>query len=146
MPLGYAPLVERQSDCVTCPPNPPACPACDNGEVCQITSQSCTQCAQSLCIQASSVGNLSTSPTDPTAGPNVAAIAGGIVGALVVAGCVAGGLFWYVRKKKRATRDMDVWLDKTSNGEADDEKSMAHGSIHPVLSPDFSNLLIPFRP
>jgi len=48
-----------------------------------------------------------------------------------------------VRKKKRATRDMDVWLDKTSNG---DEKSIAHGSIHPVLSPDVSNLLIPFRP
>ena len=72
----------------------------------------------------------------------MAAIAGGIIGALVVVGCVAGGLFWYVRKKKRATRDMDVWLDKTSNGEADDEKSMADGSIHPVLSPDFSILLI----
>jgi hypothetical protein len=62
------------------------------------------------------------------------AIAGGIVGALVVIGCVAGGVFWYVRKKKRvATHDMDVWLDKTSNGRADDEKSINHASsIHPV--------------
>jgi hypothetical protein len=57
------------------------------------------------------------------------------VAAVAVIGCIAGGVFWYVRKRKRvATHDMDIWLDKQS-GSTDDEKSMNHDpSIHPVPS------------
>ena len=113
--LDYRPLFEkRQEDCITCPTNPPECPECPNGQECQITSQSCTQCAQSLCIDSTSLGNLAGSPT-PQKGPNTGAIAGGIVAALMLVGCIAGGVFWYIRKRRQATRDMDVWLDKTGS-------------------------------
>jgi protein OPY2 len=93
---------------VTCPANPPACPDCDQGEECQIISQNCTQCAQSLCINPVSLG-LAT----PTPKPNTGAIAGGIVAALLVIVAIAAGFFFFVRKKRRATRDMDQWLDKS---------------------------------
>lgn len=101
---------------MTCPANPPACPACDQGEECQITSQSCTQCAQSQCISSVSLG-LAT----PTPKPNTGAIAGGIVAALLVIGAIAAGVFFFVRKKKRATRDMDQWLDKSENSIEEEE-------------------------
>ena len=110
--LDYPSLLEKRQDCVTCPANPPACPVCPAGQACQITSQSCTQCAQSLCIDSTSIGNLGTAT--PSNGPNTGAIAGGIVAAIVVVGCIVGGIFWYIRKKRQAARDMDLWLDKTT--------------------------------
>lgn len=116
-------ILKRQNNCVTCPANPPACPACPKGQECQITSQSCTQCAQSLCIDSQSLSTLA-GPVSPTAkgSNNTGAIAGGIVGALLVVGCVVGGFFWYIRKKRRATHDMDVWLDKAEANAEDNEK------------------------
>jgi hypothetical protein len=41
---------------------------------------------------------------------------------LVVVGCVAGGFFWYIRKRRRATHDMDAWLDKAETNAQDNEK------------------------
>jgi hypothetical protein len=58
------------------------------------------------------------------------AIAGGIVGAIVVIGCVAGGLFWYIRKRKRAADDMDMWLDKQKAAADDEDRELkAHQSV-----------------
>jgi hypothetical protein len=63
------------------------------------------------------------------------AIAGGIVGALILVGCVAGVLFWYIRRKKRASEEMDVWLDNTKNVEEEEKEPgqtasiRTHGSV-----------------
>lgn len=111
--LDYSPYFEKRQDCITCPTNPPACPECPEGQACQITSQSCTQCAQSLCIDTTALGTVGTAT--PTKGPNTGAIAGGIVAAIVVVGCIVGGIFWYIKKKRQATRDMDLWLDKPAS-------------------------------
>jgi hypothetical protein len=43
------------------------------------------------------------------------------VAAIVVLGCIIGGIFWYIKKKRQATRDMDIWLDKATA--SIDEKS-----------------------
>jgi len=115
-------ILKRQNNCVSCPENPPACPVCLQGQECQITSQSCTQCSQSLCIDSQSLSTLAGTVTPSTKGPNTGAIAGGIVGALVVVGCVAGAFFWYIRKRRRITHDMDAWLDKDEANVMDNEK------------------------
>lgn len=120
------PSLEKRQ-CVSCPSTPPPCPVCPEGQECTITSQSCTQCAQSVCIAASQVG-IAPSATPAPSGPNTGAIAGGIVGAFVLVVCVAGVMFWYVRKKKRAVEDMDEWLDKTEHPTEDDEKDL---TLHP---------------
>jgi len=115
------PWIEKRQ-CVSCPSTPPPCPSCPAGQECQITSQSCQQCAQSLCISVSQLGfEPSTSPT-PSKGPDTGAIAGGIVGAFVLVVCIAGITFWYLRKKKQAQEDLDRWLDKTENPSEDEEK------------------------
>jgi hypothetical protein len=58
------------------------------------------------------------------------AIAGGIVGALVAVGCIAGVLFWYIRRKRRATEEMDVWLDNSKNIEEEEKDPRQTASIH----------------
>ena len=105
--------LEKRQNCITCPANPPACPVCPAGQECQITSQSCTQCAQSQCIPSATLNQLAgnTGPSQNRA--NTGAIAGGIVGALICVGIIAGGLFWYLRKKRGVKEDMDHWLDNT---------------------------------
>jgi hypothetical protein len=122
-----APLDKRQS-CVTCPANPPACPACPAGQECQITSQSCQQCAQSQCISSSTLTTLVSTTASPPPGSNTGAIAGGIVGALVLAGIAAGVLFWYIRKKKQATEEMDMWLSSAhADGSVEKDPSLSAG-------------------
>jgi hypothetical protein len=105
--------LEKRQNCVTCPANPPACPICPAGEECQITSQSCTQCAQSQCIPSSTLNQLAGNNGPAQARSNTGAIAGGIVGGLICVGIIAGGLFWYLRKKRAVKDDMDTWLDNT---------------------------------
>ena len=126
--------LKRQSNCVPCPANPPACPVCPRGQECQITSQSCTQCAQSLCIDSKSLSTLTGTGSNLATGPDTGAIAGGIVGAIIFVGCVAGGVFWYLRKRRQAAHDMDVWLDKTeANCDANEKEgrpTTATPSVH----------------
>jgi protein OPY2 len=134
-------LIPRQDECVPCPTMAPSCPSCPDGQICQIISQNCTQCAQSLCVDSSSVGEPGSSPS----GPNTGAIAGGIAGALVVViGCLVGVFSWYIRKKKRAAQDLDIWLDKSAHSTEDEEKeSRRHtGSTtqHPNVFPSIQLL------
>lgn len=129
--LDYSPLLEKRQDCVSCPTNPPECPVCPEGQACQITSQSCTQCADSSCIN-TTVLNVGTSTSNQ--GPKTGVIAGGIVAAIVVLGCIIGGIFWYIKKKRQATRDMDIWLDKATasideKSERQTSAAIANGSV-----------------
>lgn len=121
-------LIEKRQSCVQCPVNPPACPVCPAGEECQIISQSCTQCAQSVCISTASLNQLQgNTVAAPSSGPNTGAIVGGIVGAIVAVSCLAGGLFWYLRRKRRTTQEMDLWLENTKKLE--EEKSSPRQTV-----------------
>jgi len=121
-------LIEKRQSCVQCPVNPPACPVCPAGEECQIISQSCTQCAQSVCISTASLNQLQgNTVAAPSSGPNTGAIVGGIVGAIVAVSCLAGGLFWYLRKKRRTTQEMDLWMENTKKLE--EEKSSPRQTV-----------------
>jgi hypothetical protein len=120
-------------DCIVCPVNPPACPACPSGQECQITSQSCQQCAQSQCISSSTLNGITNTGSAAPSKSNTGAIAGGIVAALILAGVAAGVLFWYLRKKKQRTEDLDVWLNDTAKAREDEKLSPATTSHDSVL-------------
>lgn len=127
--------LEKRQNCITCPANPPACPICPTGQECQITSQSCTQCAQSRCIPSDTLNQLAGNNAPAQSRSNTGAIAGGIVGALVGVGIVAGGLFWYLRRTRAVKDDMDTWLDSTKMVDME-EKDRRHqsGSSHRSVS------------
>lgn len=121
---------KRQQTCVTCPLITPPCPVCPSGSECQIISQSCTQCAQAQCISSTSLNNLAGNGQAAPAKSNMGAIAGGIVGALVAVGCIAGALFWYIRRKRRATEERDMWLENSKNIEEEEKDPRQTASIH----------------
>jgi hypothetical protein len=88
----------------------------------------------SQCISSSSI-QLTSTAVATSQGPNTGAIAGGIVGALVLAGVAAGVLFWYIKKKKQATEEMDVWLSNAAKtGESEEKLSprSGHDSVVPL--------------
>ncbi|KAI1270385.1 hypothetical protein F5Y18DRAFT_12031 [Xylariaceae sp. FL1019] len=104
-------LNPRQNGCIECPDSSPDCPAsCPKGQSCQFTSPSCNQCAQAVCQvdPTLSAGSHSSS--------NVGAIAGGVIGGLVVI-AVASYLIWrFCVKSKRGNYPEQQWQAKGDEG------------------------------
>jgi protein OPY2 len=124
-------LLPRASDssndnCVECPPTSQLqCPnSCPSGTQCQfVFPTSCQQCASSICAPIAS-----SSPT-PSGGssPNVGAIAGGVIGGLVVI-AVATYLVWrFCIKTRRRSHDTPVWAEEESRRTTKQEFDMDNG-------------------
>ncbi|KAK3054660.1 overproduction-induced pheromone-resistant [Extremus antarcticus] len=100
--------------CLKCPPGvTPSCPTCGKGEICSLIPQSCGSCAHNTCIP---------DPSFPVShGPNVGAIAGGVVGGIafivVVVLCIY--IFWI--KKRRAEQDAEL-EEEWANDEISSQK------------------------
>jgi hypothetical protein len=76
-------------------------------------------------------------------GPRPLAIVGVTIGALVVVGCIGGGLFWYYKKSKAAAHDLDVWLEKTEQEmRVEDARGDQAGEAPPELQPPTVSLII----
>ena len=56
------------------------------------------------------------------------------MGALVGVGIVAGGFFWYLRRRRAVKDDMDTWLDSTKmvDMEEKDRRRQSGSSHRPV--------------
>lgn len=93
MPRTPAAVVEDQlvrlfKRCVQCPTNQTPVCDCAAGQTCSLFPGDCWNCAYTSC-----------SGTATSTGPNVAAIAGGVVGGIVALGLI-GVLIWLLRKRK----------------------------------------------
>ncbi|KAI0470621.1 hypothetical protein GGR56DRAFT_137551 [Xylariaceae sp. FL0804] len=92
-----ASLAKRDSSCVVCPTISPSCPSCDSDESCTYVTQSCTACAQAVCVKKT------TSSSSSSSGPNVGAIAGGVIGGLVVIAVLTYLVWRFCVKNKRGS-------------------------------------------
>ncbi|KAK8207908.1 overproduction-induced pheromone-resistant [Zalaria obscura] len=100
--------------CVQCPDTQPSCPSCPSGQVCSLVPQSCTACASTTCVK-SAVGGSSSS------GPNVGAIAGGVVGGVIFIAICTFLIWWFLIKPRR-----DAWVEDP--WEEDDVAAQKHQS------------------
>ncbi|MCJ1285090.1 hypothetical protein MMC26_004428 [Xylographa opegraphella] len=100
--------------CVYCPNAQPACPTCPSGNLCQITSQSCSSCASTTCIPEQSINPSASSNSNSgsAAGP----IAGGVIGG-IAAIVIITFLVWRFCIKKRRQEFDDTWPDESSGVE-----------------------------
>ena len=87
--------------CVQCPPDVPTCPTCPDGRICVLQPQDCTSCASMTCIK-----NPNSAPT--SSGPNVGAIAGGVVGGIAFVVVVVFLVYWFWIKKRREEQDAEL--------------------------------------
>ncbi|KAF2485296.1 hypothetical protein BDY17DRAFT_322155 [Neohortaea acidophila] len=129
--------------CVQCPPTSTQlkCPACPAGKVCTLIPPSCNQCAHMECVT-------DPNPAGISQGPNVGAIAGGVVGgaALIVLLVFLVWLFWI--KKRREQQDQELqeeWAqDKRStrlNSLRDSSSARTRGSLANSMLSRASNFI-----
>lgn len=124
-------IFNKRAECVVCL-EVPACPECPDGEICQLTTQSCTECPKTYC-QKIAVANPSSNQQQQgnsnSGSSNTGAIAGGVVGGLAAIAVIIFLAWWfYVRPKRSKARleskAMAVAQDPPEDG-TDYEKNLA---------------------
>jgi hypothetical protein len=88
--------------CVLCPGGTPKCPTCDADKMCSLIPQSCHMCAHNTCIPKERVS------LPVSHGPNVSAIAGGVVGGVAFIVIVVLCVYFFWIKKRRAEQDAEL--------------------------------------
>lgn len=114
-----------------------SCPSCSDGESCQYTSQSCTECPKAYCVADSPGSSDDTSAV--SSGPNVGAIAGGVIGGLAVIGIVTYLVWRFCIKSRRQEWQDEPWAqDGPRNKEGSDmdyaSRASQRQSTHSVQS------------
>lgn len=87
--------------CVQCPTTAPSCPKCGKGEICSLVPQTCDSCAHSVCIR-------NPSPSVSPSGPNVGAIAGGVIGGVAFVAIIVFFVWRFWIKKKREQQELEA--------------------------------------
>ncbi|KAI1186584.1 hypothetical protein F5B17DRAFT_357391 [Nemania serpens] len=96
-------LVRRQQGCVLCPDGPPDCPVCADNESCVAIPPSCEQCTQNVCRP-----DPAKIAAKNRSGPNAGAIAGGVIGGLVLIAALTY-LMWRFCIKNKRTSYVEQW-------------------------------------
>lgn len=123
--------------CVQCPTDTaPSCPVCPSGQMCAQTPYNCGQCASTTCVpQTVDPTNITSSKSS---GPNVGAIAGGVVGGVafiailtfIVWNCLKGQRRQY---EEGAWQQVDVPVEKSDPNDFTTRRD-ARSSTHTVGS------------
>ncbi|GAB7351524.1 hypothetical protein MBLNU459_g2165t1 [Dothideomycetes sp. NU459] len=88
--------------CVECGTTTPACPSCPSGQICSLIPESCGACASMTCIP--------NGQSQKKSGPNVGAIAGGVVGGVFVVAAATFLVWWFfIRHKRRLQLEEEDW-------------------------------------
>lgn len=103
-------LVPRKGECLDCGDAKLECPSCPSGQSCQYTVPTdCTQeCAQAVCVSTGGSpseddgGSKGGNNDDGGDGPNVGAIAGGVIGGVIVIAILTYLAWRFLIKPKRA--------------------------------------------
>ncbi|ETS82200.1 hypothetical protein PFICI_07202 [Pestalotiopsis fici W106-1] len=143
---GFPTLFARQNGCVQCDTTSLSCPSCADNESCAFSTQTCSECPKAYCAaddssdSDSSSGSGSGSKATVSSGPNVGAIAGGVIGGLAVIGIITYLVWRFCIKAKRDQWQNEPWAqDGPRSKEGSDmdyasRASQARQSTHSVHS------------
>ncbi|KAI9643046.1 hypothetical protein NHQ30_008781 [Ciborinia camelliae] len=124
--------------CVECNGDTPACPSCAENEICSLVPPTCTQCQQTVCVASSAAPSTTVSSSAPAkSGPNVGAIAGGVIGGVLAVAAVTYLVWRFCIKTKRQQFEQDDWIDNQEQANAEKDFAMrrdARASTHTVGS------------
>ena len=111
----YNPLWRKR--CVVgCSAETPACPVCPDGMTCSLVPPSCEECQKTICVAGgSSSSSTPSSSKSASSGPNVGAIAGGVIGGLLVIATITYFTWRYCVKSKRPEYQPEVWTEDRSS-------------------------------
>lgn len=87
--------------CVVCDSTNSSCPDCAADEQCQLTTQTCSQCAQYYCVKKESTSSSSSSGTP------IGGIVGGVIGGLAVLALIGAFLYYRLIYRKKHPLSLD---------------------------------------
>lgn len=87
--------------CLQCPDTTPSCPSCKTGEICSLVPADCNTCAYNVCI-----ANPNPPPKSP--GPNIGAIAGGVIGGVAGIAIIVFFIWRFWIKKRREQQELEA--------------------------------------
>ncbi|RDL38018.1 Opy2 protein [Venustampulla echinocandica] len=129
-----------------------ACPdQCPTGQVCGVIPPTCDQCQTTACLADPNASTTSTPVASSNSGPNVGAIAGGVIGGLAAIAIVTYLVWRFCIKTKRQQYEQEGWVDnqeETESAEKDftmrrDARASTHtvGSIASTVLTRASNII-----
>jgi hypothetical protein len=126
-------------DCVNCGTAVPTCPSCPVGYTCTMVALSCNNCAFTKCVEDPSVAASSTPSASATtsSSPNIGAIAGAVIGGVLVIALFTYLIWRFCIKNKRPPYQ-ENWSEYPED-QVSDEKDFAmrrdaRASTHTVTS------------
>lgn len=126
--------------CVKCPDTTPSCPdTCPDGQECSIVPVTCDTCQHTVCVATGSSSDSSSPAPASSKGPNVGAIAGGVVGGLVVIAVATYFVWRYCIKAKRQQYQQAEWTEHGNESRESEKEDFtmrrdARASTHTVGS------------
>ncbi|TVY21735.1 Protein OPY2 [Lachnellula arida] len=134
-PASYNSLFRR---CVVCGPESPSCPTCADGFQCALLPPTCDECQKTQCVAAAAATTTVSSSKSSGSGPNVGAIAGGVIGGILAIAAVTYLVWRFCIKTKRQQYEQEDWIeDQEEQTAAEKEFTMrrdARASTHTVAS------------
>jgi len=138
--------------CVTGCSGTPTCPTCPSDQICSLVPPTCDECQHTVCVAASAApSTISSSPTKSSSGPNVGAIAGGVIGGVAVIAAITYCVWRFCIKTKRQQYEQENWAEdpeETLPAEKDfamrrDARASTHtvGSIASTVLTRASNII-----
>jgi len=110
--------------CVECSSSQnPACPTCADGEFCTLVAVSCDACQKTVCVASASTSPTSTKSS--SSGPNVGAIAGGVIGGVAVIAILTYLVWRFCIKTRRQAFEQENWAEEDETIIPEKEKDFA---------------------
>jgi len=135
---SYSSLFRR---CVSCSSEAPSCPVCGDGFQCALLPPTCDDCQQTQCVAAAAASTTTVSPSSKSSGsgPNVGAIAGGVIGGILAIAAVTYLVWRFCIKTKRQQYEQEDWIEDQEEEATAAEKDFtmrrdARASTHTVAS------------
>ncbi|TVY29563.1 Protein OPY2 [Lachnellula hyalina] len=125
--------------CVVCGPESPSCPSCDSGFQCALLPPTCDECQKTQCVAAAAAATTtSSSSKSSSSGPNVGAIAGGVIGGILAIAAVTYLVWRFCIKTKRQQYEQEDWIEEQEEQTAAEKEFTmrrdARASTHTVAS------------
>jgi hypothetical protein len=115
------------------------CPVCKSDEICTLTAAECEKCPQYECQKSSEAGQVDTKPATTSHKSPAPAIAGGVVGGIVLISLIVFIIWKFVLKGRRQSGleewdDMVYPLEKPGEPSAIPREARSRASTHTVNS------------
>jgi len=112
--MSYSSIFRR--GCVECSTNEtPACPQCPKGQICSLVPRDCYTCQQTACVASSASpppGTIETPSSKASPKPNVGAIAGGVIGGVILIATITYLVWRFCIKTRRGQFEQEEWVEE----------------------------------